>query len=105
MDDKKEVAKSAISMTIDKRTAERLRLLRKIDQKAYQELIDRINLLMLPAITDVEKKYKLSKASWRDAKVCPKCSSGMLVKRFRGSDKKPFLSCFRFPECRHTEDL
>jgi ssDNA-binding Zn-finger/Zn-ribbon topoisomerase 1 len=97
--------KSSISMTLDKRTVERLRLLRKIDQKVYGEIVEKLNLAMLPVITEAEKDIKINKNAWRDAKVCPKCESGVLMKRFRRSDKKPFLSCHRFPECRHTEDI
>jgi ssDNA-binding Zn-finger/Zn-ribbon topoisomerase 1 len=105
MVDKKEQAKTSISMTVDKRTVERLRLLRKVDLKGYAEVIDKINLAMLPIITESEKGLNLNKNAWREAKVCPKCETGVLVKRFRRSDKRPFLSCFKFPECRYTEDM
>lgn len=54
-------------------------------------------------ITALPKNNILEVPEVNGDKKCPKCQS-TLVKKFRGSDGKPFWGCSSFPACRHAED-
>lgn len=42
-----------------------------------------------------------SSPSGKAGETCPTCGKGVLVLRSISADKKPFLGCSKFPECRH----
>lgn len=54
------------------------------------------------------RKYQARRAR-REARgaqgFCPACRRGLLRKRFRASDRHPFLGCSRYPFCTYTRDF
>jgi hypothetical protein len=98
-------ATSSISLTLDKRTVERLRLLKKVKDKSGESDINKaINNLLLPMLDSLEKPLGLSKESWKFVRVCPSCSGGVLIKKKRRNDAVEFYGCSNYPKCRHSED-
>jgi len=94
-----------ISITLDKRTVERIRLLKKVCVKGKDTEINAlINKALLPVIDSLEAPLKLKKDSWKTAKICPKCSGGMLFHKERRHDQKTFYGCSNYPVCKNAED-
>jgi len=94
-----------ISITLDKRTVERIRLAKKVAGKGKEaEINAAINKALLPVIDSIEAPFRLKKDSWKTAKICPKCTGGMLFHKVRSSDSKIFYGCSNFPTCKNTED-
>tara|TARA_R110001583_G_scaffold85368_3_gene223701 strand:- start:2479 stop:2823 length:345 start_codon:yes stop_codon:yes gene_type:complete len=96
---------SKVSMTLDKRTVERIRLIKKVSGKPEEMAINtEINKALLSVLDALESKKGLKKNSWKSAKVCPKCSGGTLVHKERRHDSKLFYACSNYPKCQHTEN-
>lgn len=92
-----------ISMTLDKRTVERIRLAKKvIGRGGDTEINALINKALLPVLSGIEAPLKLKKDSWKTAKVCPNCNGGMLFHKERRKDSKPFYGCSNYPKCKHS---
>lgn len=96
---------SKISMSLDKRTVERIRMLKKVSGKAEELIINTdINIALLSVLDTLEAKKGLKNDSWKSAKVCPKCSGGVLFHKERRTDSKLFYGCSNYPKCQHTEN-
>ena len=97
---------SKISITLDKRTVERIRMLKRVSGRNEELSINTdINKVLLPILDELESKKGLKKDSWKSAKTCPKCSGGVLYHKERRSDNKPFYACSNYPKCQHTESV
>jgi len=94
---------STIQLTLDKRTAERIRLAKKISGGKV-DVNAELNKALLAPLTSIENRLKITQESWKNARPCPKCAKGtlLLIKR----NKPPyseFFGCSQFPQCRHSE--
>lgn len=92
-----------ISMTLDKRTVERIRLVKKVTGKDL-EVNERVNKAILSVLDSLEAPLKLNKESWKTAKICPNCAKGVLFHKSRRTDQRPFFGCSNYPNCKHSEN-
>jgi ssDNA-binding Zn-finger/Zn-ribbon topoisomerase 1 len=96
---------SQTQMTLDKRTVERIRLIRRINNGRV-DVNNELNLILIGKndLSLLESKLGINKDSWISAKSCPKCENGVLwLKKPRKPPHKVFFGCTNFPKCRHSE--
>lgn len=94
----------SVSVTVPKTLAERLSLIRCFSRR--RETVNKETLdAMYSLVTSLETSLGIDKDTWKTAKRCPSCSSGMLIKRQKKRDPKgkPFYGCVNFPSCKHRE--
>lgn len=94
----------SVSVTVPKSLAERLSLIRCFSRR--KELVQKETLdSMFALVGQLEGALSIDKDTWKTAKRCPSCASGMLVKRQKKREPsgKPFYGCVNFPSCKHKE--
>jgi len=97
--------KKGLQITLPKSLAERFIFLRKLKHRT-PNLNSDVEKSIESLVSDIERKLRIEKDSWRGSKPCPKCSTGVLYIKRKKSDPKsrPFYGCSHFPDCRHTEN-
>ena len=98
----KKPEKKQFSITLDKRTVERIHHIRKVSNikgyDAYKSLNDKINKW----IESEEKRLNINKSDYKKSSVCPKCASHLEIRT--GSNGK-FIGCSSYPECKYTSSI
>ena len=51
-------------------------------------------------ISEIEKRFNLSKDTWKYMKKCPKCDSNLVP---RAGKNGKFMGCYNYPKCDYTE--
>jgi ssDNA-binding Zn-finger/Zn-ribbon topoisomerase 1 len=94
-----------VQITLTKSLAERLSFLRRL-RRHNNEINAKLSDAMEGVIAMMENRAHVKPDSWKGAKTCPSCATGVLLeKRARDKEKPPFLGCSRYPDCKHTENL
>ena len=94
----------SVSVTVPKALAERLSLIRCFSRRC--DTVSKATLdAMYALVSELEDALSIDKDTWKTAKRCPSCSTGMLIKRRRKNlpDSQPFYGCVNFPDCKHKE--
>lgn len=93
-----------VQVTLGKSLAERLSFLRRLRKST--DLNIKLSDAIEGVVSMMENRSKITPHTWRGAKTCPSCASGVLIeKRARDKNKPPFLGCSRYPECKHAENI
>jgi hypothetical protein len=94
-----------VQITLTKSLAERLSFLRRL-RRHNNEINAKLSDAIEGVVAMMENRSNVKPDSWRGAKTCPSCATGVLLeKRARDRGKPPFLGCSRYPDCKHTENL
>lgn len=104
MSDEKEQTKST-TITLGLTLAKRLSFLRKFPLK-HTSVSTMIESSIQTICETLENKIGVNSDTWKVARDCPACKSGLLIpKKKKGESSPAFMGCTHFPECRHTESL
>lgn len=96
------ISKKSINVLLNKELAERIQFLRKFKNRV-PDLNIMLEVALIEIVEKAERRAKIGKDDWLNAKTCPVCSTGVLSKKIAIKTKSAFYGCNRYPDCRHTE--
>jgi hypothetical protein len=96
--------KKGVQVRVNSSLARRLTLLRQLGKRT-QYLASDLESALLDVCKRHEERLKLNDDSWREAKACSGCNTGVLLPRVSNKGNQGFLGCSNFPKCRHSESL
>lgn len=97
--------KKSVTITLNLTLAKRLSFIRRVPLK-QTSVSDMIESSIDGICEALERKIGITPETWKVARDCPSCKSGLLIPKSKKGENKPaFMGCTHFPECRHTENL
>jgi hypothetical protein len=100
-DKKKTIQKKSYSVQLPVALINRLSFLKKL-RKGSIDIGKEITRRIYPFVIEEEKKARINRDTWKEAKKCPSCDSYLLLKTGKNGQ---FYGCFKYPACNHNESL